>query len=206
MNISPTVKEQMPFVLRYVDKFGEVIKYFIGVTHVSDTSAISLKLAVENVLTKHGLSISKVRGQGYDGASNMREELNGLKTLILKENPSAWYVHYFAHQLQLVVVSIAKEIQVVSQLFDYVSMIVNMVDASYKRKDALRQKQHNQIVQNLEKSEKTTETRMHQETSLARPGETHWGSHYKTIIRILAMWSTLLKVLGDVYNDGVRKK
>ncbi|XP_074359664.1 uncharacterized protein LOC141699711 [Apium graveolens] len=196
-----SVNEQMPFVLRYVDMFGEVLEYFIGVTHVSDTSTISLKLAVENVLTKHGLSISKVRGQGYDGALNMREELNGMKTLILKEIPSAGYVHYFSHQLQLVVVSVAKEIQFMGQFFDYVSMIVNMVGASFKRNDALRQKQQDHIVQNLEKSEKTTGTRMYQEISLARPGETRWGSYYKTIIPILAMWSTVLEVLGDVDND-----
>ncbi|KAL8089251.1 hypothetical protein AgCh_038878 [Apium graveolens] len=201
-----SVKEQMPFILQYVDKFGEVLEYFIGVTHISDTSAISLKLSVENILTKHGLSISKVRGQGYDEALNMREELNGMKTVILKENPSAGYVHCFAHQLQLVVVSVTKEIQVVSQFFDYVPMIVNMVGASCKRNDALRQKQLDQIVQNLEKSEKTTGTRMYQEISLARPGETRWGSHYKTIIHILAMWSTVLEVLGDVYNDGICKK
>ncbi|GMP88609.1 hypothetical protein CsSME_00040530 [Camellia sinensis var. sinensis] len=29
--------------------------------------------------------------QGYDGASNMQGEFNGLKTLILKENPCAYY-------------------------------------------------------------------------------------------------------------------
>ncbi|CAA7044917.1 unnamed protein product [Microthlaspi erraticum] len=50
-----------------------------------------------------------VRGQGYDGASNMSGEFNGLKALILKENGSAYYVHCFAHQLQLVVVAVAKK-------------------------------------------------------------------------------------------------
>ncbi|CAN1142137.1 hypothetical protein LINPERPRIM_LOCUS25865 [Linum perenne] len=60
-----SVKEQMGVVLRYVDGKG-------------DTKAISLKKAIESMLVKHGLSISKVRGQGYDGASNMKGELNGL--------------------------------------------------------------------------------------------------------------------------------
>ena len=30
--------------------------------------------------------MSRLRGQGYDGESNMQGEFNGLKTLILKEN------------------------------------------------------------------------------------------------------------------------
>ncbi|GKB46942.1 zinc finger MYM-type protein 1-like protein, partial [Tanacetum coccineum] len=45
-------------------------------------------------------SLKELRGQGYDGASNMRGEFNGLKALILKENESTYYVHCFAHQLQ----------------------------------------------------------------------------------------------------------
>ncbi|CAN1142139.1 Zinc finger MYM-type protein 1 [Linum perenne] len=73
-----SVKEQMGVVLRYVDGKGCVLKRFLGVCHVSDTKAISLKKAIESMLVKHGLSISKVRGQGYDGASNMKGELNGL--------------------------------------------------------------------------------------------------------------------------------
>ena len=46
--------------------------------------------------------------QGYDRASNMQSNISGLKTLILKENKSAFYVHYFAHQFQLTLVAIAK--------------------------------------------------------------------------------------------------
>ena len=47
---------------------------------------------------------------------------------------------------------------------------------------------------------------MHQETSLARPRDTRWGSHHKNIVRLLSMWSLVLKVLRDIYDDGVDKK
>jgi hypothetical protein len=88
-----SVKEQLAIVLRYVDKRGHVIERFLGITHVSNTTAAVLKMTIESVLNKHHLSIRRLRGQGYDGASNMRGELNGLKTLILNENSSAYYVH-----------------------------------------------------------------------------------------------------------------
>ncbi|XP_042415049.1 uncharacterized protein LOC122004191 [Zingiber officinale] len=40
--------------------------------HVSDTNSHSLKMAIDALFVQHGLSLSRLRGQGYDGASNMR--------------------------------------------------------------------------------------------------------------------------------------
>ncbi|XP_060212079.1 uncharacterized protein LOC132639655 [Lycium barbarum] len=102
-------KEQMTLVLSYVNKEGEVVEHFVGIVHVSDTSARSLKEAVYSFLSNHSLSPSQIRGQGYDGASNMQGKLNGLKTLILSETPLAYCIHYFAHQLQLTLVALAKK-------------------------------------------------------------------------------------------------
>jgi hypothetical protein len=52
--------------------------------------------------------MSRIRGQGYDGATNMKGDIKRLKTLIMQESPSAYYIHCFAHQLQLVLVAVAK--------------------------------------------------------------------------------------------------
>jgi hypothetical protein len=93
-------KEQMAVVLRYVDKLGLIKERLIGVVHVSETSASCLKSNIDSLFAKYGLSMTQVRGQGYDGASNMRGEFNGLRALIMRENSSAYYIHCFAHQLQ----------------------------------------------------------------------------------------------------------
>ena len=63
----------------------------------------------------------------------MQGEFNGLKALILKDNPYAFYVHCFAHQLQLALVAVAKNHFQVSFLFELVSRIMNNVGASCKR-------------------------------------------------------------------------
>jgi len=90
-------KEQLALCLRYVDKKGKVVERFLGVVHVGDTTSATLKLAIETLLMEHSLSLSRIRGQGYDGASNMKGAVNGLKKLIMDESPSAYYVHCFAH-------------------------------------------------------------------------------------------------------------
>jgi len=83
-----------------------VVERFLGLKHVEDTTSLSLKKSLLDVLAEYGLSIYRLRGQGYDGASNMRGEFNGLQKQIRDENPHAFYVHCFAHQLQLVIVAI----------------------------------------------------------------------------------------------------
>jgi len=47
----------MSIVLHYIDKNGRVIERFLGLVHVLDTSAISLKLALESLFSKHSLSL-----------------------------------------------------------------------------------------------------------------------------------------------------
>ncbi|KAL4639221.1 hypothetical protein ACB092_03G202000 [Castanea dentata] len=132
-----SVKEQM--VLR-----------FLSIVHVASTTALSHKYAIEYLLCKHNLSLSKLHRQGYDGASNMQGDINGLKTLILKENMLAFCVHCFAHQLQLTLVTVAKNHINIAEFFYVVSNLVTIVGGSCKRRDALRDVQFAKIEEDLE--------------------------------------------------------
>ncbi|XP_031112076.1 uncharacterized protein LOC116016052 [Ipomoea triloba] len=84
-------KEQMSIVLRFVNRDGFIQERFFGVVHVSDTMASTLKESIFSILSRHNLDVQNIRGQGYDGASNMCGEWNGLKPLILDECPYAYY-------------------------------------------------------------------------------------------------------------------
>ncbi|XP_022850566.1 zinc finger MYM-type protein 1-like [Olea europaea var. sylvestris] len=164
-----SIKEQVAVVLRFVDKSGQVKERLLGICHIADTCAQSLKDAIDAMFSTHGLSISSLRGQGYDGASNMSGEFNDLKALILRENPCAMYVHCFAHQLQLVVVSVAHRNVMLSDLFNMLAISVNLF----------------------------------QEMSLARPGDTRWGSHLKTVTRFISMFNATIDVLENISEDGI---
>ena len=69
-------KEQMTIVLRFVDVQGFLQERFFKIVHVKDTTSLTLKKKISKVLTRHNLHIRDLRGQGYDGASNMRGAFN----------------------------------------------------------------------------------------------------------------------------------
>jgi len=89
----------------------------------------------------------------------------------------------------------------VEDFFDYVNMIVNSTSASCKRKDLLLDNHRTQLLGRLESGEISSGRGQHQETSLARPGDTRWGSHYKTLLRIKTMWDSIIEVLSVIHDD-----
>ncbi|XP_028105826.1 zinc finger MYM-type protein 1-like, partial [Camellia sinensis] len=102
-------REQMAIVLRFIDKYGFIKERFFDIVHVLDTTSATLKEEICIVLSLHNLSVQNIRGQGYDGASNMSGEWTGLQALFCAECPFAYYVHCFAHRLQLALVGVSKQ-------------------------------------------------------------------------------------------------
>ncbi|XP_021831501.1 zinc finger MYM-type protein 1-like [Prunus avium] len=197
-----SIKEQMTMVFCYVDKSGDVIERFVDIQHVSDTTSKSLKEAIETLFSREELSISMLRGQGYDGASNMKGEFNNLKTQIFRENPCAYYIHCFAHQLQLALVAVTKGNVDIATFFTSCNSLVNIVGASCKRCDILRDKLQKDIMEALEKDTLPTWQGLNQETCLKRLGDTRWNSHYGTLLSIISMFKSVVKVLELIIEDG----
>ncbi|XP_060201789.1 uncharacterized protein LOC132630220 [Lycium barbarum] len=188
-------KEQMAVVLRYVDRKGFVMERLIDIVHVQDTSVLSLKSAIVNLLSQHSLSLSYVRGQCYDGASNMQGEIKGLKKLIRQESFSAYSIHCFAHQLQLTLVAVSKKCIQVGELVLLVSNVLNVLGASFKRMDEFRESQKERIQEALDMGKLTTGRGLHQELGLIRAGDTRWGSHYKSFCNFILMFGSITDVL-----------
>ena len=68
----------------------------------------------------------------------------------MKENKSAFYVHCFAHQLQLTLVAVTKNHINIAEFFYAVSNFVTVVGSSCKRRDALQDAQFAKIKEDLE--------------------------------------------------------
>lgn len=174
---------------------------FLDLVHVSDTCALTLKNKIIAVLVDNGLNVQDIRGQGYDGASNMRGEWNGLKALILQECPYAYYIHCLAHQLQLALVAASREVNEVHNFFQHANFVVNTVSASPKRNDELLENQAAEIAREIELGELDTGRGANQIGSLQRAGDTRWSSHYKSIKSLLKMFAATVSVLRSVATD-----
>lgn len=162
-------KEQMALVLRFVDREGLIKKRFLDLVHVRDTTALTLKNSICAILSDNSLNVQDIRGQGYDGASNMRGEWNGLQDLILRECPYAYYVQCMAHQLQLALIAASREVREVHNFFQDAIFIVNVVSVSPKRNDELLANQAAEIVRDIDLGELDTDRGANQIGSLQMP-------------------------------------
>ena len=81
---------------------------FIGFVTCISLKGVSIAEAIMSKLAEVGIDLLKVRGQCYDGASNMAGKFNGAQTLVKERVPQAYYVHCKSHCLNLAVVHSSK--------------------------------------------------------------------------------------------------
>ncbi|XP_022859513.1 uncharacterized protein LOC111380240, partial [Olea europaea var. sylvestris] len=89
----------------------------------------------------------------------------------------------------------------ITNFFRVVGDVINIVGASSKRCDLLREKPLDFIVEALEKGEILSGRGLNQETTLQRSGDTRWSSHYNSLVSLLAMFSSVLDVLATIVKD-----
>ncbi|XP_052292389.1 uncharacterized protein LOC107176593 isoform X2 [Citrus sinensis] len=195
-------KAQMVIILRYVDCEGYIREPFFEVVNVMETTAVTLKKEICNVLARYDLLVENIRWQGYNGASNMRGAWNGLQVLFLKDCPYAYYIHCFAHQLQLVLVAASNDLPDVWLFFSALGSIVNVLTSSAKRLSELKSVWEAEIIDLIASREVQTGTRANQIHTLQRPGATRWSSHFRSISRLLDLFSIVRKVLWKLVECG----
>ncbi|KAF2294070.1 hypothetical protein GH714_007261 [Hevea brasiliensis] len=173
-------KEQMAIVLRFIDKDG---------------------YKISDVLARHNLSIKNIRGQGYDGASNMRGEWSGLQALFLSECPYAYYIHCFPHRLHLALVVESKEVISGHQFFSKLTLITNVVTFSSKRHDQL---QANQIVEveKLIANHEPESGKVNKVGTIKWAGDTQWSSHLSFVRSLVIMFEATYLVLKIIITEG----
>uniref|UniRef100_A0A8R7RAE7 DUF4371 domain-containing protein n=1 Tax=Triticum urartu TaxID=4572 RepID=A0A8R7RAE7_TRIUA len=188
----------MAVVCRFPDKEGLLQERFFDLIHVKNTKALTLKEELSALLSNNGFDVQNLRGQGYDGASNMKSEFNGLQALFLKDCLYAYYVHCYAHRLQLALVAVARDVVPISKFFQKLLYIINIVDSSSKRHDA----QVVEIARLLAIDQIETSKGGNQIKALKRPGDTRWGSRLGSISSLMDMFNAVSSTLQTIASDA----
>ncbi|XP_059635467.1 uncharacterized protein LOC132277645 [Cornus florida] len=194
--------EQMALVLRYVKHDGVLMELFFDIVGVKNILAVTLKDAISGILAQFDLLIQNLRGQGYDGASNMRGEWNGLQALFVKDCPFAYYVHCFAHLLQVALVAAAKDKPKIWQFFSHLTCIVNLVTSSPKRIGELKSFQRDEIARMLSTGERQSGKGANEIGTLHRAEATRWSSHYDSVRNLIDMYTTSCTVVESLRKGG----
>jgi hypothetical protein len=92
-----TCCEQESISIRYVDCDLQPREVFLGFYELDGTGAEKIKNMICDVLLRCQLPIRLLRGQAYDGASNMAGRWNGTQALIAEIQPLALFVHCLMH-------------------------------------------------------------------------------------------------------------
>lgn len=96
-----STKEQISISFRYIDDDLNPQECFAGLYETASTTGETVTNAVLDALKRFNLPVSCIRGQCYDGGSNMKGKFRGVQARIRELEPRALYVHCFNHSLNL---------------------------------------------------------------------------------------------------------
>lgn len=125
--------DQLCFIIRYVSSDCEPVERFLTFLPIHSHTALHIEETVVQFMEDKSLSLDYCRGQGYDNASNMSGQYNGLQARIKALNPLAEYVPCSAHSLNLVIVKSVECNGKVLDFFNFLQQLYNFFSASTHR-------------------------------------------------------------------------
>jgi len=131
-------KEQESICIRYVDKDLKPVELFFGLYNTDSTTGQSLSHLILDALIRLDLPMRMVRGQTYDGASNMSGIYNGAQSLIRQTCPLATFVHCGSHCTNLVAQQACESSPVVRNALSLVNELGVLMHQSGKSKAVLQ--------------------------------------------------------------------
>ena len=126
-------KEQAVLCFRWVSDDLIAHEDFVGLYRIENTEAKTLVNMILDVLTRLNLSIKKLRGQCYDGASAMSGPRSGVAKQIRDLESRAVYTHCYGHSLNLACMDTIKSSKVMQEALDITAEITKLVKLSPRR-------------------------------------------------------------------------
>lgn len=173
-------KEQLSFLIRFVDKNLNVQEKTLGCYHMTRCDAQSLSDAILRIIDENKLDRNRCVAQCYDGASVMSGAFSGVQTRIANVIPQAIYVHCHAHRLNLCLVNTIQSIKTAVNFFDTVQGLYTFLMNGHTRYEQFIQIQKNKKIQVMH---------------LERLVDTRWAYWYSSLQKVKKRYTEIKEVL-----------
>ena len=178
-------KEQFSICLQHVSENLESSCDFLGFYNSPDSTSETLFMVVKDVFIRLGISMDRLRGYCFDGASNMSGRISGLQKRLGDVCEGALYVHCSNHSLDLTLQEVSKEVRLVADTLNFVKGVANVVRESSKRGD---------LFQSMFDNEKDSKR-------LISLCPTRWCVRAASIKRLTDTYEQVLKTLKQLSDD-----
>ena len=122
--VSSSNDEILSLCIRFVDSKRQIREEFVDFIEMDWITEEALYGAISNFYQNHSLNLQELRGQCYDGASNMSGVRKGLSGRILEQSKKAFYTHCSSHALNLCIAATYKEQNILTILSEMTALSI----------------------------------------------------------------------------------
>ena len=176
-------KEQLSFCVRWVHENLTPKEDFLGYYEIPNIKSDTIVQAIKDSLIRFQLPLQNLRGQTYDGASNMMGEKSGVAQQIIKEQPKALITHCHGHSLSLSMKDANEKCRMLKETMGTAGEIIILIKYSPKRERIL-----GDINENIEVSLEDGHESLGKVTSLSKLSVTRWtvrANAFNKVSRVL---------------------
>ncbi|CAB3985113.1 zinc finger MYM-type 1-like [Paramuricea clavata] len=190
--------EQFSITVRYVYQ-GDVEEKLLALRIVDQTTSEMLFETLCAVLKSHDIDVTRLRGQCYDGASNVSGIRTGLQARIKEISPSALFVHCYAHVLNLVIVDAMTSNTTARDFFGTLQNLYVFIQTCTKRHAVCTQQQ-------AEIHASSGSTKSFQVRTLKSLCETRWACRANAINTFNATIGAIVGTLKIIHETETKAK
>ena len=211
-------REQASFSFRIVDDNLDPNEIFMGLYELTNIKSETLFNVVQDVFARFDFQFSKLRGQCYDGASNVRGAYNGLQAKIRAIEPRALFIHCIAHNVSLVSQDAMRQVDCARDFIEVCKDLIDFIRESPKRLGIFKEiqdenQQFNDEPEHKEKFKKESIDPENQNeirkrnsanksyNSLIKFNPTRWTLRVNSLKPLKKNYESCLDFFHEIFND-----
>ena len=178
--------EQLSVVIRFFAEESKTIQEcFLTFFPMEALNAESISKATFGKLEQMGLDYKGcLVGMGFDGASVMSGKLGGVQKLIKDKSPMAYYLHCYAHRLNLVLIDTTKVVRQTDYFFSLLEQLYIFISNSIVHENFVK------LQKEMHPGEKIRE--------LQSLSETRWWARVTSCKNVLIRFECIIRLMRQV--------